>query len=72
MVVLDMRDGYHQVPLSTSDRHLTCMSTPPGTKQWTVLVMGLKNGDAIFQRMMEWVLNDLSGRAGVSTSMFNM
>jgi len=28
----------------------------PSKEQWTVLVMGLKNGDAIFQRMMEWVL----------------
>ena len=59
--VLDMRDGYHQVPLRKEDRHLTCMSTPRGTKQWSVLVMGLKNGGAIFQRMMEWVLRDLSG-----------
>ena len=31
--VLDMRDGYHQVPLRHSDRHLTCMSTRRGTKQ---------------------------------------
>ena len=59
--VLDMKDGYHQVPLRKEDRHLTCMSTPHGTKQWTVLVMGLKNGGAIFQRMMEWVLKGLEG-----------
>ena len=59
--VLDMKDGYHQVPLRREDRHLTCMSTPHGTKQWTVLVMGLKNGGAIFQRMMEWVLKGLEG-----------
>ena len=26
--------------------------------QWKVLVMGLKNGNAMFQRMMEWVLRD--------------
>ena len=51
--VLDMREGYHQIPLKKEDRHITCMSTPRGTKQWTVLVMGLKNGGAIFQRMME-------------------
>ena len=59
--VLDMKDGYHQVPMRKSDRHLTCMSTPHGTKQWTVLVMGLKNAGAIFQRVMEWALRDLEG-----------
>ncbi len=59
--VLDMKDGYYQVPMRKSDRHLTCMSTPHGTKQWTVLVMGLKNAGAIFQRVMEWALRDLEG-----------
>ena len=54
--VLDMKDGYHQVPLRKEDRPYTCMSTPRGTKQWKVLVMGLKNGGAIFQRLMEWIL----------------
>ena len=53
--VLDMKDGYHQMPLKKEHRHLTCMSTPNGTKQWKVLVMGLKNGCAQFQKMMEWV-----------------
>ena len=57
--VLDMKDGYHQVPLRKEDRHVTSMSTPNGTMQWTVLVMGLKNGGAIFQRMMEWVLHGI-------------
>ena len=57
--VLDMKDGYHQIPLKKEDRHLTCMSTPRGTYQWKVLVMGLKNGGAIFQRVMEWMLKDL-------------
>ncbi len=31
--VLDMKDGYHQVPLEKEDTHITCMSTPRGTKQ---------------------------------------
>ncbi len=35
------------------------MSTPTGSYQRKVLVMGLKNGNAMFQRMMEWVLQDL-------------
>ena len=54
-----MKDGFHQVPLKKEHRPLTCMTTPRGTKQWTVLVMGLKNGGAIFQRMMEWVLEGI-------------
>ena len=47
------------MPLKKEHKNLTAMSTPRGTKQWTVLVMGLKNGGAIFQRMMEWVLAGL-------------
>ena len=46
------------MPLRKEHRKLTCMSTPLGTMQWKVLVMGLKNGNAMFQRMMEWVLKD--------------
>ena len=57
--VLDLKDGYHQMPLKPEHRHITCMSTPKGSYQWKVLVMGLKNGNAMFQRMMEWVLQDL-------------
>ena len=56
--VVDMKDGYHQVPLKPEHRDLTCMSTPRGTYRWKVLVMGLKNGNAIFQRVMEHVLKE--------------
>jgi hypothetical protein len=55
---LDLKDGYHQMPLKEEHRYITCMSTPRGIMQWRVLVMGLKNGNAMFQRMMEWVLRD--------------
>ena len=57
--VLDMKDGYHQVPLKEEHRDLTCMSTPRGTMRWKVLVMGLKNGSAIFQRVLEEVLRGM-------------
>ncbi len=29
--VLYMKDGYHQVPMRKSDRHLTCISTVPSS-----------------------------------------
>ena len=56
--VLDLMDGFHQMPLKKEHRYITCMSTPKGTMQWTVVVMGLKNAGIQFQRMMEWVLKD--------------
>jgi hypothetical protein len=59
--VFDVKNGYHQLPLRKEDRPYTCMTTPNGIYQWTVLVMGLKNGGAIFQRMMEWVLQGIEG-----------
>ena len=49
------------MPLKREHRHCTCMTTPKGNMQWIVLVMGLKNGGSMFQRMMEWVLRDLEG-----------
>ena len=57
--VLDLVDGFHQMPLRPDHRPITCMSTPRGSMQWTVQVMGLKNAATQFQRMMEWVLREL-------------
>ena len=57
--VLDLKDGYHQMPLKPEHQHITCMSTRRGTMQWKTQVMGLKNAGAQFQRMMEWALRDI-------------
>jgi hypothetical protein len=57
--VLDIKDGCHQMLLKPKHRQINCMSIPQGSYQLKVLVMGLKNGNAMFQRMMQWVLQDL-------------
>ena len=54
--VLDLKHGYHQVPLHEESRACTPMSTPLGPMQWKVVPMGAKNGNAVFQRMMEHLL----------------
>ena len=54
--MLDLRHGFHQMPLRKEDRHLTAMCTPCGTVRWTVMPMGLKNAPSMFQEMMENVL----------------
>jgi hypothetical protein len=56
--VLDMKNGFHQIPLSPDSRPITAMSTPIGPRQWKVLPMGVTNGVAIFQRLMESELQD--------------
>ena len=54
--VLDLRHGFHQMPLRKDSRPLTCMCTPCGPVQCTVMPTGLKNAPSFFQRMMEDVL----------------
>ena len=55
--VLDLKHGYHQMPLHPDSRPCTAMSTPLGPVQWKVVPMGAKNGNAAFQRMMEDLLD---------------
>ena len=58
--VLDLKDAFHQVPLHPDSRPYTCCSTPKATKQWCVVVMGMKNGLAIFRRVIEHCLKAVS------------
>ena len=54
--VLDLKHGYHQMPLHPDSKPCTAMSTLLGPMQWNVVPMGAKNGNAAFQRMMEDLL----------------
>ena len=56
VTVLDLKHGYHQMPLHEDSRPCTAMSTPLGPMQWKVVHLGAKNGSAAFQRMMEDLL----------------
>ena len=54
--VIDLKHGYHQMPLAEESRACTAMSTPLGRLQWKVMPMGVTNGNAAFQRMLENLL----------------
>ena len=54
--MLDLRHGFHQMPVPKEDSPLTAMCTPCGTVQCTVMPMGLKNAPSMFQKMIENVL----------------
>ena len=54
--VLDLKHGYHQMPLHEDSSACTAMSMPLGLMERKVVPMGAKNGNAVFQRMMEDLL----------------
>ena len=54
--VIDQKHGYHQMPLADESRACTAMSTPLGPLHWKVMPMGVTNGNAAFQRMLENLL----------------
>ena len=51
-----LRHGFDQMALRKDSQALTCMCSPCGPVQWTVMPIGLKNAPSFFQRMMEDVL----------------
>ena len=57
--IFDLEDGFHQMHLAPECSHLTAFVTPIGCYEFTVLHMGVKNGPAMFQRTIQWVLKDL-------------
>lgn len=60
--VLDLSSGYFQVQMDEKDKEKTAFSSTKGLFQFRVMAMGLCNGVATFQRLMEYVLAGLNWR----------
>ena len=56
--VLDLKHGYHHMKLAKQSQDCTAMCTPFGTYKWLVMPMGVKNGNAAFQHLLNDVLKD--------------
>ena len=54
--VIDLKHGYHQMPLAEESGACTAMSTPLGPLQSQMMPVGITNGNAAFQRMLENLL----------------
>ena len=57
--ILDLSKGFHQIPLYPESRAKTAMNFAGKRYQWRVMPMGIKNGPAILQRVIDHVLQGL-------------
>ena len=57
--IVDLSKGFHQIPLHPESQARTAMNLAGKRYQWRVMPMGIKNGPAISQRVMDHVLQGL-------------
>ena len=58
--LLDLKSGFHQIPLEESSREKTAFSTHLGSFQYRVLPFGLMNAPSSFQMLMSHVFRGIS------------
>ena len=54
---IDLNKGFHQIPIEPGDRQKTAFCTPWGKFEFCFMPFGLRNGPAVFQRMMDGLLH---------------
>ena len=54
---VDLNKGFHQIPIQEVDIPKTAFCTPWGKFEFTVMPFGLRNGPAVFQRLMDRLLH---------------
>ena len=59
---LDAFSGYHQIPMHLLDAEKTAFITPHGLFYYNVMPFGLKNAEAMYQRLVTKMFRPLLGK----------
>ena len=54
---IDLNKGFYQIPIETTDQPKTAFCSPWGKFEFMVMPFGLRNGPAVFQRLMDHILH---------------
>lgn len=60
-ILLDLKNGFNQLPLHENSRYLTTFVLFNQTYQYTRIPFGLKLGPKLFQRVIQEILADIKG-----------
>ena len=63
---LDLRQGYHQVPLSPESRYITTFTTHKGLRRSTRLNFGTNSASEMFQNIISEQIRDIPGALNIS------
>lgn len=55
---IDLKDGFFQIPLRKEDCHKTAFRIKNRLYEWVRMPMGFKNSSAVFQRLMDRILQE--------------